>query len=178
VLGFLRFIGTVNAAIWLGASIAFTGFAIPAVFSREMHGLFQPGLESVYGRIAMVLFARFFLLQYACATIAVLHAAAGLLYLGRPLRALGNYALLVAVLLTLAGGLWFQPAIRSLHAQKYSTHATAAQRAQAGDALKLRHGLSEVLNLIALAGLAVYFWRTTNPNDPLRLTGISHKFRG
>jgi hypothetical protein len=178
VTGFLKFLGTVNAAIWLGAAIAFTFVAIPAVFSHEMKQLFQPDVESIYGRIAMVLFGRFFVLQYVCGLIAAVHALAGAVYLSRPLRSLTNYALLGLMGVALISGFWLQPKIRHLHGEKYDPRTTAVQKEDVIRSHKVYHGLSQVLNLVALAGLTVYFWRVSHQNDPARIAAFSHKFRG
>jgi hypothetical protein len=177
-MAFLKLLGTLNAAVWLGSAIAFTFVAVPAVFSDEMKQLFQPEVQSIYGRIAEVLFARFFIFQYLLGGVAVLHAIAGSMYLSRPLRCATNYALLLVIGLGLVAGLWFQPRIRTLHSQKYDAHSSVALREQATRSLGLYHGASQVLNLFALASLVVYFWRVAHPNDPTRLAGFSHKFRG
>jgi hypothetical protein len=103
VSGILRFVGVVNAAIWLGAGI-FVLFVFPAVFSPEMHQLFgeEKAFKYYSGGVAMVLFKRFFALQYICGTIALLHLIAEKLYLGRAFPRLGTTVILVVFGLGLA----------------------------------------------------------------------------
>src|SRR6266496_2641930 len=42
VIGFLRFLGILNAGVWLGAAIFFTFGAGPALFSQETQNLLGP----------------------------------------------------------------------------------------------------------------------------------------
>lgn len=177
VMGFLKFVGMVNAAIWLGAVVSFTFVTGPAFFSDEMKGLFlQDAGQAIFGSMAMVVVARYFILQHVCGLIALLHAIAGWLYLGRPLKTLTNYVLVSVFTIGLMGGFWFQPRIRNLHAQKYSASSTATQKAAASRSLAIHHGVARTLDLIALAGLVVYFWRVAHPNDPARFASLN-KFR-
>src|SRR5580765_3504068 len=85
VLGFLRSIAIVNAAVWFGSIIFFTFAAGPAFFSDEMiHLLGRPHA----GAAAQVIVHRYFLVQQWCAAIAIAHLIAEWLYTGRPFHRL------------------------------------------------------------------------------------------
>jgi hypothetical protein len=165
VIGLLRFVGMVNAAIWLGAAVFFTFAGGPAVFSDDMRTLLG-GTNFPYfsGAIAQILIARYFKLQLVCGGIALAHLFVEWLYLGRPVRRF-TWGLLVILLgLGLAGGVWMQPKIKRLHHAKY-TSATAQGRAEARDALRIWHGAAQGVNLLVLAGLGGYLWRMAQPEE-------------
>ncbi len=57
VIGFLRFIGLTNAAVWFGAAVFFTFVGGPAFFSPEMKHLLPPPYN---GAAAELMIARVF----------------------------------------------------------------------------------------------------------------------
>src|SRR6266436_1420387 len=81
VIGFLRFVGLLNAAVWFGAAIFFTFAAGPAVFSQDMKDALRQNNPYFYGAIAQVLISRYFRLQLICGVIALLHLVMESLYL-------------------------------------------------------------------------------------------------
>ncbi len=177
----IRFIGVMNAAIWLGAAVFFTFAAAPAFFSGEIKTL---GLHPFWpGAMAQLVVARFFHLQHICGAIALAHLLAEWVYLGRPLHR-PTLALLIGLLcFGFAGGLWLQPKLKRLNFIKYSmteqykpAAIPAQERIAANKSFRLWHGVASSLNLLALAGLVVYFWRVTHPTDNLRFVG-STQFR-
>ena len=124
----------------------------------------------------MIFVSRYFLLQYWCGSIAVLHQLAERFYLGKPLQRL-NFGLLIGICtLSLLGGIWLQPSLRKLHAVKYARTAAPAQKAQAAKDFRARHGVSWAFNLLVLGGLGFYLWRVANPVDAPRFVP-SGKFR-
>ena len=177
----IRFIGIMNAAIWLGAAVSFTFAAAPAFFSGEINAL---GLHPFWhGAMAQLVIARYFYLQYICGVIALAHLLAEWVYLGRALQRLTLGLLLGLLCLGFTGGLWLQPKLKKLHLIKYSMSEQykpitipAADRVQAARSFGLWHGVSRVVDLVAMGGLVVYFWRVTHPTDNLRFVS-SNKFR-
>lgn len=176
----IRFIGVMNAAIWLGAAV-FTLAAAPAIFSGgvkvlELHP-FWPGA------MAQLVLARFFYLQYICGAIAMTHLLAEWVYLGRPLSRL-TFGLLISLLcIGFLGGLWLQPKLKRLHLVMYSMSEQykpvaipAEERIEAKKSWGTWHGISRVAHIVAIAGLVVYFWRVTHPTDNLRFVG-ANQFR-
>lgn len=177
MLPVLRFVGLVNAAIWLGAGVFFTFAAGPAMFSQEMKDLLGPAHQPYSGLIAMILIKRYFVLHYVCAGVALVHLIVEALYTGRPMHA-PHGALLGALLgLALLGGLWLQPKMRGLQSVKYGRQVSAAQRAAADVAFKRWHAVSQVSNLLMLGGVVAHLWRVARPGPQTRFTSVQ-KFRG
>ncbi len=177
VIGFLRFVGLLNAAIWFGAAVFFTFGAGPAVFSEDMKALLGPTNYPFFsGAIAQVLIARYFTLQLVCGAVAATHLFAEWLYLGRPMRRFTGYLLIALLGLGLVGVFGMQPKIKSLHHAKY-TDATPQGRATAARSLAIWHGVAQTVNLFMLAGLGVYLWRVANPSEATRFVPAM-KLRG
>jgi hypothetical protein len=172
VIGLLRFVGILNAAIWCGSAIFLT-VGLPAVFSPELKKLLTP---AGVGFAAEAVVARFFWLQYWCGGIALAHLLAEWVYCGRQLRRLNLTLVMGLLALALAGGLWAQPRMRILHEVKYFGK-TAQLQDQAGKEFALWHGASETVNLFALIGLIIYLWRVSGPSESARSGGFS-KIRG
>lgn len=178
----IRFIGILNASIWLGAAVFFTFFAAPAFFSGDIKNF---GLHPFWpGAMAQLVIGRFFQLQYICGALALAHLFAEWVYLGRTLHRLTLGLLLGLFFVGLAGGLWLQPKLKDLHLTKYSmgpdykpVPMPDARRIQAAKSFGQWHGVSQIINLATLGGLVFYFWRVTNPPDNLRFVGAP-KFRG
>ena len=179
----LRFVGVINAAVWLGAAVFFT-FGAPAMFTPEAKTLLG---EAQSGIAAMMLLTRYFALQYWCGGIAIVHQLAEWVYLGRTLQRWVLGVLAAVYLLALLGGLWLQPKLRQLHEVKYGyrkVHGqyvrdgahTQQQRDDAAAAFRRWHGISMVFNLIIMGGLVFFTWRVANPVDVPRFIP-ANKFR-
>lgn len=177
----IRFIGIMNAAIWLGAAVFFTFAAAPAFFGNEIKAL---GLHPFWpGAINQLVLARFFSVQYICGTVAIAHLLAEWVYLGRALQRVTLGLLLGLLCIAFAGGFWLSPKLKALHLVKYSMSAEykpvnipPPERLAATRAFATWHGVSQILNLFAMGGLVVYFWRVTHPTDNLRFVSAT-KFR-
>jgi hypothetical protein len=168
VSGFLRYIGIINAALWFGAGIFFAGGILPAIFSRDMHNLFHEAAFQYYaGGVALILFKRFFMLQYFCGSVAIIHLLAEKLYLGRALPRLGTALVLALLAFGLLGGLWLQPHMEGLRNTKYFGQ-TQEQKDRASHAFGLWHGLSELTNVLILGGLLVHLIRVSRSAGPTR----------
>ena len=177
MIGFLRFVGLVNAAVWFGATVFFTVGAGPALFSQEMKQLLGANNYPYFsGAIVQVVIGSYFHLQLACSIVALLHAAAEWLYLGRPLQKFGLGLLLGLLFFGFVGGYGLQPKIKELHARKYALNYTPEVRRSAAASLRVWHGMAQVVNLIMLGGLAVYLWRVAHPMSTGRLAA-SAKFQ-
>jgi hypothetical protein len=188
----IRFIGVLNAAIWLGSAVFFTFAAAPAFFSTDAKAL---GIPPFYtGSMAQLVLARYFQVQYVCGLIAVAHLLAEWVYLGRALQRF-TFSLLVGLLcLGFAGGLWLQPKLKRLNLVRYSMSETKPnqtnsvtifkpvpipyeERVAAEKAFRSWHPVSIAFNVVVLAGLLFYFWRVTHPPDDLRFVSTPTKFR-
>ena len=179
MIGFLRFAGLMNAAVWFGAAVSFTLAVAPAIFSEEMRRLLgDHNFPYFKGAIAEVVIARYLDLQMICGLIAIAHACAEWLYLGRPLHRFWTGLLAALVALSLLGDFALQPKIRTLHTIKYSANRPAADRALAAKRLALWHGLAQTVNVLMLGGLAVYLWRVAHPVSTTRFVAPAAKFPG
>jgi hypothetical protein len=166
--GFVRFVGILNAAVWCGSSI-FLVVGLPPLFSAEMKRLLgQPGV----GFAAQAVLARFFILQYACAGVALAHLIAEWLLTSRPLLRLPVGLLTALTALALAGGLWVQPKLRDLHMRMYYS-TTQPQKDQAGKEFRAWHGGSQIANLLVITGLIWYLKEVTEARESPRFETLS-----
>jgi hypothetical protein len=176
VIGFLRFVGVTNAAVWLGASVFFTFAAGPAFFSEAMKSLLGPNNYPAYsGAIAQLVIERYFLLQHICGAVALAHLAAGWLYAGRALPRLTTWLLVALVAINLAGGFIVQPKLRRLHEQmypdKYGLAPVPAKVEEARKSFRAWHGVSQAANLAVLLGLLFYHWQIVGQGAATRVSG-------
>ena len=70
------------------------------------------------------------------------------------------------LLLGLVGGLVLQPHLQGLHRTRSAVTTTPAQKEVAAKSFGRWHAVSQVMNLVAMAGLLGYFWRLTSPAHP------------
>jgi len=173
VIRFLRFVGLMNAAVWLGAAIFFTLGAGPALFSDDVKAVLGPDYLYRRGAVAQVVLRSYFHLQLVCGIIALLHLLAEWLYMGRPARKFSLVLLTCLFAITLAGGYWVQPKLSRLHEIHYKS-TQPAERDAAGKSFSTWHGTAQAGNLLMIFGLAVYVWRVANPSDSLRFLNPMH----
>jgi hypothetical protein len=178
---FLRIIGIVNAAIWFGAGTFFAAGVLPGIFSRDLHHIFgDAGYPYYSGAVALALFKRFFVLQYICGAVALMHLVAEKLYLSRPLSKIGTALVVVIFSMGLVGGLWLQPKMEDLRQIMYSTNpgVTTEQKEKARHSFGVWHGVSELANVLVIGGLLVHLLRVTRPPDSGRYGVLFPKFKG
>ena len=169
----MRLVGVLNAAVWFGGAVFFATTVAPAFFSEEMGRL----LPLAYaGAAIQVVVARFFILQYWCGGIALVHLVAEWLYLGRPLQRFAFGLALGILALSLVGGVWIQPKIRTLHTIKYARGSTQEQRDAAGASLRTWHALSESLFALATLGMLIHLGRIASASNAPRFISAT-KFR-
>jgi hypothetical protein len=179
VIGFLRFIGLVNAAIWLGTSVFFSFGAGRAVFSSDMRTLLgENNFPFFSGAIAYIILQSYFHFSVICGVIALLHLGAEKLYLGRHRSSFTVYLLVSLVAVTLAGGLLLQPKLHDLHDKMHSQRVSPEDRAAATHTFRVWHGFSMIVNLFVIGGIVIYTWRVNNPPDPTRFVVPPSKFGG
>jgi hypothetical protein len=178
VSGVLRFVGVVNAAIWLGSTVLWVFGARPAAYSSGMAALLGPGNYPYFsGAIAHVVAESYFRLQIACGLVALLQWAAERFYFGRSAR---KYALgLVVGLLAagLAGGYWIEPRGAKAHLRENAPNLRQSDRALAARSSRFWQALSQLVNVVVLGGQVVYVWRVNTAIDTPRFVS-SVKPRG
>ena len=168
VIVLLRFASILNASIWCGAAV-FVIIGLPAIFSPEVRHYLTGGYVGIP---AQAILARFFILQYWCAGIAITHLLAERLYYGRATQKSTLWLLVGMACLALLGGLVLQPKLKELHRTKY-WGPTVEQRAQAAKWFPLFHGVSESANILVAGGLIVYLWRVTKSTESSRFVGFN-----
>lgn len=173
VIRFLRLVGLMNAAVWLGAAIFFTSGAAPALFSEEVKAVLGPNYLYLRGAVAQVVVKSYFHLQLVCSVIALLHLLAEWLYMGRPARKFSLVLLMCLFALTLAGGYWLQPKLGKLNEVRYRS-TQPAEREAAMKSFSTWHAAAQAGNVLMIFGLAVYVWRVANPPDSLRFLNPMH----
>lgn len=167
-----------NAGVWLGSAIFYTVAVAPAMGSEDLAGLLGArNFPYFSGALAQLVLARYFHLQLACATVALLHLLVEWLYLGRAPRKIWTYLLVTMFWISLVGSFWLGPKLRALHRGRHVLNATPVQRDAAGKSFRVWQGVFQSLNVFMFAGVAVYFWRAVHPPDDLRFVG-STKIRG
>jgi hypothetical protein len=160
MIGFLRWLGVLNAAVWFGSAFAFTFVAAPAVFSADTENLLGPKYyHYLAGKIAGFIIHRAFNLQLICGTLALLHLLLERIYFGKPPGGLRLGLLIGLLVLTLFGGFIAEPKIQSLHETRYSPKATQAERNSARETFSTWHGVAQGVNVLVLLGLAIYTGR-------------------
>jgi hypothetical protein len=177
VIAFLRFIGLMNAAVWLGGTVFFLFAIWPATGSKEIESLLGPRYFPFYSQaIGQTLLGRCFHFQIACALIALLHLLCEWLYFGRPSRKLALTLLGILLALAVFGGNLVQPRLQAAHKARFYS-AEPASRESAARSFRVWHTLNIAFHLISIGGLVVYVWRVANPSDTPRFIS-SVKFRG
>lgn len=180
----LRFVGIMNAAIWLGGAFFFTFVSGQVPFSPEMKGLLEKlgpanASFSAYlgGAIAQIGISRYFTFQLVCGFVALAHLAAEWLYQERRGRKFVLWLLVAMMGLTLVGGYGLQPKLKRLHAIKHAPNYPPVQKDAAARSFGLWHGVSMTLNLFMLGGLMIYTLHMNRPPETARFVRPV-KFRG
>jgi hypothetical protein len=176
VIGLLRCIGVLNAAIWFGAGIFFTVFVGPAIFSKDMELLLQQYYKPYSGLIAQMMIARYFTLSIVCGIVAIIHLLAEQFYFGRAPQKRWLSLLVALLTLSLLGGCILQPRMRDWQKLRYDAKTPPQTRETATHSFQMWHGISQAANVLMLIGLGFYLVRVGNPQEPTRFIG-SGKFR-
>ncbi len=182
MIGLLRFVGLINAALWFGASAFFTFWADPTLTSGQIRDLIGHNNYPYFSpAIAQILTAVFFRLYLLCSVVAVLHLAAEWLYLGKYPQKLWLGLVIGLLLLGVVQAYALQPRLRAWHQVQFARPeprdpAGRAARDSAARAFQAWHGVGRALDVVLVCGVGVYLWRMGNPLDPARFVPTA-KFR-
>ena len=177
MIGFLRFLGLINTAVWLGAAVFMLLGVESAAASAQMQELIgQNNFPYFSLAIAQVIQKRFLYVCLVCGSIAIGHMAAEWLYLGK--YASGLWVGILGALLVMSavqGGI-VQPSLRRSHSLEFKPRAAAEERQLAAKSARVWRGVSRGINSVMVLGLIVYLWRVGNPQDPMRFV-TARQFR-
>ena len=157
VISFLRFVGVMNAAVWLGGS-AFHLFAAAPFFGSEAVRWLLGDLHA--SGTGLMLWQRFYLLQYLCMGIAWLHLLAEWVYLGRGVSRFNGWVLSAILCIAVTSHAEMSLAVEKAHWNRRNARVTAEERDRAARVYPLWSGVWTATN--AVLGLAVlaFSWRT------------------
>lgn len=170
MVGFLRIIGILNAAVWFGTVVFFTFAAGPAFFTDEMTRLLG---RPHAGAAAQLLVHRYFVVQQWCAGVAIAHLIGEWLYTGRPFHRLNLLILMTLFVIGILGGYVIQPRLKELHLRKYSPQTSAEVKQSASRNFSILHGASMALNLLVMGGVLVYLIQVTKQVSTARFTSVN-----
>lgn len=173
MVGFLRFVGLINAAVWFGGLVFFTIGVAPAFFSEPMLELLG---RPYAGAAAQIVLGRYFSLQLWCSVIAVAHLIAEWLYTARPFQRFALILLMALFSISVLGGFVLQPKMKDLHLRRYAVQSTPEIRERAERSFKILHGTSMFLNFLVISGVLVYLWHVAKPVNTTRFTSLT-RFR-
>jgi hypothetical protein len=176
VIGFLRFLGLLNVAVWLGATV-FAAFVVgPAGTSEEMREVLGPRNFPYFSfTIGHLFVTHGYGLQFGCGLVAILHLLASWLYLGKSPRRLWLGLLIALITLNFLGAGLVEPRLRALHLLQF-TRSEPRTVAVIRKQFNTWHAVSKVVNVLMVGGLGVYLWRVANPPDSTRFVSAT-KFR-
>jgi hypothetical protein len=176
VIGLLRFVGLLNAAVWFGTAFFFIFVVEPSAGSSEaMKELLGPKSFPYFsGAISQVIAGHFFGLFLICAILAMLHTGAEWLYFGKYPRRLWLVLIFGLFLGGLAQVYGIQPRLRGLLLVQYSPNSRQELREPAARSFRAWHAVSTGVNLLLLGGLGMYLWRVANPPDEMRFVRASN----
>lgn len=154
----LRFIGLLNAAVWLGSMVLFTAIIGPAIFGPEVRQIVGRA-DWLPGAIAQILVVNYMLLQQWCAGIALVHWIFDWLYTGKLHAKSSVFIILFCLLVAIGGSQLLAPQMKQLHLIKYSPQSTPAQKEYAARNFRILHATAQITNLLAFCGVLFYYWR-------------------
>jgi hypothetical protein len=175
VTRFLRFVGVLNLAIWLGAAVFLALAARPALSSQAMKETLGAGNYPFFSEeILRIVLVRYLYVQLVCGVIAVVHLFAEKLYLGKSPDQ-GVLTVLVCLLIVsgLQGGV-IQPKLKALNRAQYTS--TPQNRQAAQQSFGTWKGILTLSQLFTLGALTFSLWRTANPPETPRFIS-SGQFR-
>lgn len=169
VITFLRLAGLGTAAVWLGGTVFFVLAVDPLLGRPDVLRLLGPLHAGETGVLAA---ERFYLFQVICASVGLVHALAEWLYSGRPLDKRLMFLLLTLLALGSLGRVYLAPRCRAFNTQAYlgpnrqvQVQAITPAQRRAEQSLAVWQGVSVVVNVIALSGVALYFLQEATPNN-------------
>lgn len=169
VIGFLRVLGLMNAAVWLGSAVFFVIGAEPATGSQQMTELIGTRNFPFFSvAIEQIISARFLRIYLLCAAVAVVHLGAEWLYLGRYPKRRWLGIVVALCFLGLIQAMIVGPALRKSHHVNFRQNVTTQERESAAKSYRSWHRVSASLNWVMVFGLGFHLWRVATPSASTR----------
>jgi hypothetical protein len=157
VIGFLRWIGLLNAAVWFGAAVYSTFVVSSAMSAPEMIRLTGAAhYHYLSGAVAHIIRERQFTLELVCGIIALFHLLGERLYFGRGADKWRLRLLFALLALTLFEGFIVQSRMGHLHENRYNATMSAAAREEAAVSFGKWRRVHQGLSALMLVGLGIY----------------------
>ncbi|MBI1839795.1 MAG: hypothetical protein HYR88_02955 [Verrucomicrobia bacterium] len=125
---FLRFVGVMNAAVWLGASL-FQLFAVSPFFGSAATRWLLGDAHALGA--GLMLWDRFYTTHYLCLGVAWIQLLAEWVYLGRGIPPFHRWALTSLLVLGVLGHVELNRWVTPAHWNRYQPKASAESRASA-----------------------------------------------
>lgn len=178
MIGIVRVVGLLNAAVWLGGSVFALAVVPLTIGSTSMHQLlgqrYYPYFSGAIGQLAT---NHFWTLHLVCGSIAVLHLAAVSLYFGKGMARLWSYMLAALMMLGILEKAWIQPRLERTHIASYAVNRPPIERQAAARLHSNWLIFNRFLDFAAMLSLSIYVWRVANPQDAARFVSTA-KYRG
>ncbi|MGV3754039.1 MAG: hypothetical protein ACO1QS_01500 [Verrucomicrobiota bacterium] len=180
MIAFLRFIGLMNAAVWLGAVVVYAALISPALVSSEMLDVFggarNPMAPAYRGLAVEIVAGKFYWVHFICSGVAAFHLLVEWLFTGKATRTLMLYLAMTIIVLGLANGLLLHHKMKELHRIRYGRTVPAPQKDKAANMFQTLQTATDVMHWIMVAGLVVYLWKTATPGEQPRFNS-TRKFK-
>ena len=161
-----------NAAVWFGAGLFLTAVVGPNFFSPAVTDLV--GRQNA-GLIAQSVLAKYFVLQWVCAVLALALQLRSVT--GTALARRSRWGLAAVLVLVCVGGFWLQPKLVELNRQRYATTTSTEERAVLARQFGMWHGVSQVGNLLVLIGALAHLVILAHGQPPVRPCGAADSSR-
>jgi len=169
VIGVLRVIVVLSSGLWFGA-VSFAVFGLgPARASLEMQQLLGPATYPFYAKATeQVIAARYGYILVFCALVALINLFVVWLYFGKLPGRPWLTLLLALVCLSMVQASWLQPSLKRWHRASHAVNVAPQMREKASATFRTWQSVSNMVNYLLVAGLAVNLLRVTHPGDPTR----------
>jgi hypothetical protein len=175
VIGFLRVIGLLNAAIWFGAAAFFALGAEPALFTHDTQGLLKQSFPYLSVLLAQEVRMGFVYCSLGCCGVAWLHLLGHWIYLGQPIRKFSLWLLGLMMVIVVVNQSVVQPRLKQAHLDSF-VRPSPLDRQAAHRTYERWRTYSQIGDWLMVGGLALYLWRVANPPETMRFFSAT-KFR-
>jgi hypothetical protein len=173
VISFLRVVGLMNAAVWLGGSLYHLLAVGPFFSSAGIKWLIG---DFYAGGVGLMAWQRFYALSYLCISVALLHLVAEWVYLGRGISRFNGGLLCLLLTFTLLGNYQMDKVVAPAYYNRTSQKVSAEERARAERTYPLWSTIWNTSTVLLELGILIFSIRTLTVVQGPRFT-TQTKFR-